>query len=135
MFIDIKSFFLNTGSDTQAVQLLDAVEQDETAGGCPKVDAENAEALCAEESPAMTIESSVRGGEQTCHQRTEDTADTMYRRSTHGVVDVQFVVDKLDRIDQHQSTDESDDDGSERRHQVAACRDAHQSGQHTIQRQ
>ena len=135
MFIDIKSFFLDTGTDTQAVQLLDAVEQDETAGGCPKVDAENAEALGAEESPSMTIESSVRSGEQTCHQCAEDTADTVYRRSTHGVVDVQLMIDKLDGIDQHQSTDESDDDGSERRHQVAACRDSHQSGQHTVQRQ
>ena len=79
MFIDVESFFLYTSTNTQAMQLLDAVEQDKTAGGCPKVDAENAEALGAEESPSMTIESSVRGGEQTCHQRAEDTADTMYR--------------------------------------------------------
>ena len=114
MFIDVKTFFFDSLVYTQAVQLLDAIEQDETAGGSPKVDDQDTETLGAEESPAVTIESAVRCRQQTRHQCAENTADTMHTRSTDRVVDMQTVVDELDGIDQHQSTDKANDDGSYR---------------------
>ena len=57
----------------------------------------------------------------------------MHTRSTDRVVDVQAVVDELDGINQYQSTDKSDDDSTEGRHQVAASCYAHQSGQYAVE--
>ena len=60
MFVNIQSFVLNAAINTQTMQLLDAIEQDEATGGSPEVDDQDAEALRPEESPAMTIESTIR---------------------------------------------------------------------------
>ena len=53
MLIDVETFLLNTGVNTETDSLLDAPEEHDTAGGSPCVDAENAEALCAEEAEAV----------------------------------------------------------------------------------
>ena len=135
MFVDIQSFLLDTTIDAQSMQALDAVEQDEAAGSSPEVDDEDAETLSTEESPTMTIEGSVGRGQQTRHKRAQDAAYTMYRRSTHRVVDVQTMVDELDGEDKHDAADESDDDGSDRRDKVTTRRDAYKSGQHTVESQ
>ena len=135
MLVDIQSFILDTTIDAQSMQALDAVEQDETAGSSPEVDDEDAETLSTEESPTMTIEGSVGRGQQTRHKRAQDTAYAMYRRSTHRVVDVQTMVDELNGKDKHDAADKTDDDGSEGRHEVAACSDTYETGQHTVQRQ
>ena len=60
MFVNVKTFFFDSLVHAQAVQLLDAIEQEETAGGSPKVDDQYAEALSTEESPAVTVERTVR---------------------------------------------------------------------------
>ena len=39
MFVDVEPFLFDATVDAQAVQTLDAVEQHQAAGGCPKVDA------------------------------------------------------------------------------------------------
>ena len=56
MLVDIEAFLFNSLVNTQAVQLLDAVEQDKSAGCCPEIDHEDAEQLSAEESPAKAVE-------------------------------------------------------------------------------
>ena len=78
MLVNVETFFLDTLVNAQAVQLLDAVEQDETTGCCPKVDDQDAKRLSAEEPPTASVECTVRGREQTCHQRAKDTADAVY---------------------------------------------------------
>ena len=60
MFIDVETFFFDSLVYAQTVQLLDAIEQDETTGGSPKVDDQNSETLGTEEPPTMTIESTIR---------------------------------------------------------------------------
>ena len=132
MLIDIQSLFLDTRLDTKAVQFPDAEEQDDATGGCPEVDDEYAEALRTEEAPAMTIESTVAGGEQSRHQGSEYSAHAMHRRSTNGVVDMQDMVDKLDGKYQHHATHQSDDDSAQGVNEVAPCRDAHQTSQHAV---
>ena len=112
MFIDVEAFLFNSPVNAQAMQALDTIEKRETAGGSPEVDNEDAEALGTEESPSVTIESAVGGRKQPSHQGAEDTAYTVYRRCTYWVVDMQRVVDKLNCIDEHQTTDQSYDDGS-----------------------
>ena len=135
MFVNVETFLLDALVNTQTVQLLDAEEQGDTTGGSPEVDDEDTEALGSEKSPSTSIESTVAGREQTCHQSTENTTDTVYRAGTHRVVDMQLVVDELDGIDQYDTTDKTNDDGSNRRYEVTASRDAYQSCQHTVQGQ
>ena len=53
VFVNVETFFLNSFVDAQTVQFLDAIEQGESAGSCPEVDNEDAEALCAEESDPL----------------------------------------------------------------------------------
>lgn len=60
MLVNIQSFILNTGINTQAMQFFDAEEQDETADGSPEVDDQYAEHLCSEESPAVSVEGTRR---------------------------------------------------------------------------
>ena len=78
MLINVETFLFNALVDAQTVQFLDAIEQSEATGSSPEVDDQDAKALSTEESPAVTIESTVRSRQQTCHQRTQNTTDTMY---------------------------------------------------------
>ena len=78
MLIDIETFFLNSLVNTETSNLLDTPEEDNTCYGCPKVDAKDTEALSTEESEATTIEGATIKSEETSHQGTEDTTNTMY---------------------------------------------------------
>ena len=78
MLVDIQSFLLDTGIHTQTMDLLNAVKQDESADCSPEVDHEDTKSLCAEKSPTKAVEGTVSGLQQTRHQRTQDTTDTMY---------------------------------------------------------
>ena len=113
MLINVETFLFDALVDAQTVQFLDAIEQSEATGGSPEVDDQDAKALSTEESPAVTIESTIRSRQQTRHQRTQNTANAVYRAGTHRIVDVQHVVDELDGIDQYDTTDETDDDCTE----------------------
>ena len=78
MLVDIEAFFLNSLVNTQAGNLLDSPEEDNACCGCPKIDAEDAEALSSEETETATVEGTAIEGEETSHQGTEDTTYTMY---------------------------------------------------------
>ena len=78
MLVNVETFLLDTLVDTQTVQLFDAKEQSKTTGSSPKVDDEDAKAFSAEESPAVALESTVRGRQQASHQGAKNTTDTMY---------------------------------------------------------
>ena len=78
VLVDVESFVLDALVDTQAVQALDAVEEDNAAQGYPEVDDQDAEQLGSEESPSVAVEGSIADGEQSCHECAEDTANTMY---------------------------------------------------------
>ena len=78
MLINVEAFLFDTLVDAQAVQFLDAVEQDKTTGSSPKVDDQNAETLSTEESPSIAVEGTIRGRQQTRHQCTQNTTDTVY---------------------------------------------------------
>ena len=54
MLVDIETFFLDSLINTETSNLLDTPEEDDTCYGCPKVDAEDTEALSTEESEATT---------------------------------------------------------------------------------
>ena len=95
MFIDVETFLLNAGIHSEAVQFLDAIEEDESTGGCPEVDDYDAEALCAEEGEAVSVENALRNTEETSQDGAEDTAYTVNGACTYRVVDVELLVNKL----------------------------------------
>lgn len=78
MLVDVEAFFLYAFADAQAMYFLYTIEQYESTGGCPEIDDQDAKALCTEEAPTVTIESTVVNSEQTRHQCTEYATDTMY---------------------------------------------------------
>ena len=135
MFVNVQSFVLNTGRHPKAVKFLDAKEEKEAANCSPEVDDEDAEALSAKETPAVTVESAVARRKQTRHQRAEDATDTMYGAGTDRVIDMQHMVDELDGKDQNRSADKAYDDCSNRRDEVATGRNAHKTSQYAVQRQ
>ena len=59
MFINIEALFFNALFYAQPMNLLDAVEQNEATDGSPEIDDQNAKALGTEESPAVTIKSTI----------------------------------------------------------------------------
>jgi hypothetical protein len=77
MFINVETFLLDALVNAQAVQLLNAIEENDTTGSSPEVNDQDAKALSSEESPSMTIESTIRGRKQTRQQRSQNTTDTM----------------------------------------------------------
>ena len=135
VLIDIQTFILDAGRNAEPVEFLDTIEEEDTAGSCPEVNNQDTEALSAKEAPAVTVERTVRGGEQTRHECAENTADAVYRACTHGIVDVEHVVNELNGEDQDCTTDKTDDDSTHRRNQVATGCDTHKTCQHAVQRQ
>ena len=77
MLVDIEAFFLNSLVNSQAGNLLDSPEEDNACCSCPKVDAEDTEALCSEETETATVEGTAIKSEETCHclLYTSDAAD------------------------------------------------------------
>ena len=59
MLVDVQTFFFHTGRNAETVQLLDAIEEDDTTGSSPEVNHENAKALSTEEAPTVAIEGTV----------------------------------------------------------------------------
>ena len=114
MLVNVESFLFNSLINTQAVQFLDTVEQGEATGSCPEIDDQDAKQLSTEESPAVTIERAIRSRQQTRHQCTQNTTDTVYRAGTYRVVDMQFMVNKLNGINQYDTAYQTNDDGSKR---------------------
>ena len=78
MLVDIETFLLDSLVNTETSNLLDTPEEDDTCYGCPKIDAEDTEALSSEEAQTATVEGTAIEGEETCHQGSEDTAYTMH---------------------------------------------------------
>ena len=78
MLIDVETLLLDTGIYTETMYFLDSEEQDHTANGSPKVDDQNAESLCTQEAPTMTIQQTAVGSKETGQQRTQDATYTVY---------------------------------------------------------
>ena len=78
MFINVEAFLFDTLVNAQTMQFLDTIEQGEATCSSPKVNDENAKAFSTEEPPAVTVECTIRSRQQTSHQRTQNTTDTMY---------------------------------------------------------
>ena len=112
MFIHIQSFILDARRNTQAVQFLDTIEEDDATGSCPEVYDKYAKRFGSEEAPAVTVESSVAYRQQTSHQCSENTTNTVNTGGTNGIVNVEFVINELNAENQHCAADETDDDST-----------------------
>ena len=83
----------------------------------------------------MSVECSIADREQSCHQGTENTTDTMNGRGTDGVVDMQDMVDELNRENQYHSTYKSDNHRTKRIYKVTAGSNTYQSCQYAVEGQ
>ena len=113
----------------------DAVEQQESGHGCPQVDDDDSETLSTEETPSVTVQRTTICCEKSREDCAENTADTMDGACAYWIIDVKTVVNEFNRINQYDSAYQTDDDGAQRRYEVATCCYAHQSGQHAVQSQ
>ena len=59
MFVYVEAFLFYAGTNPKSVRFLDAEEEQEATCGGPEVDDKYSKALGSEESPAVTIESTV----------------------------------------------------------------------------
>lgn len=133
MLVDIQTFFLDSLINTETSNLLDTPEEDDTCSSCPKVDADDTEALCAEETETATIEGTTIKGEETCHHGTEDTTYTMNRTCTNRVINMKLGIDELNRENQNDTSQETDDGRTQWTNQVATSSNGYQTSQNTVQ--
>ena len=78
VLVDVEAFLLDALVYTQSAELVDALEEDEAHDCRPNVDDNDAEALCPEEAETATIQGATVNGEETCHQRAEDSRHAMH---------------------------------------------------------
>ena len=97
------------------------------------LDDETAEALCAEEGEAVSVENALRNTEETSQDGTEDTAYTVNGACTYRVVDVELCVNECNRDRKYYSADDADDERTCAADGVAACGDSYKSGKNTVQ--
>lgn len=128
-----ETFFFDTFRNAKSVNDVKAFEYDVAHDTSPSGNYEGSEQLSQEESPTTTVEKTVARAEESGENRSEETAHTVYRRGTHGIIDFQYMVDKVDGENHYNSTDGTDDDSSSGRNQVAAGRDTYQSGQNAVE--
>lgn len=112
MFVNIQTFFFNSGRNTQAVNFVEDFEDDVSHQCGPSADDDYTKNLCTEESEATSVECAAFYGKQTGKNGSEATAYTVYGRGTYRVVNFQAVFDEFYSENHDGSADSSDKSGS-----------------------
>ena len=133
MFVNIESFFFHSFRNAETVHDVESFEDEITHTCRPCAYHEGTEYLCAEEACTCTVEETFAGGEKPREYRSEKTADTVYGRGTHRVINLKNLVDELHREDHYNAADGTDDDCSKRGNRITTCRDTYQPCQDTVQ--
>ena len=97
MLVDIQTFFLDSFINTETSNLLDTPEEDDTCSSCPKVDADDTEALCAEETETATIEGTPPSRAKRPVIKVPKIPHTMNRTCTNRVINMKLGIDELNR--------------------------------------
>ena len=79
MFVDIKSFFFDSGWNTQTVYFVENLADDVAHDASPAAYDDDTENLCTEESETASVECPSVYGEQTCQDGSKATAHAVYR--------------------------------------------------------
>ena len=79
MFVDIQSFFFDSGWNTQTVYFVENLEDDVAHDASPAAYDADTEILFTEESETASVECSSVYGELTCHDGSKATAHAVYR--------------------------------------------------------
>ena len=86
MLIHIESFLFNSLVATQTDSFLQSVEDDKTHAECPCADSQSTNGLCQH---VCLCAVQFRVYENTCEDRSKNTANAMHADSTNRVVDVE----------------------------------------------
>ena len=135
MLVNVEAFLLHTLAHTQAMEFLDAEEEQEAGRSRPQVDDKNTQALYAEKVPATPVEDATVHSQQARQERAEDTADTMDAGSADRIINMQLAVDELNGENQHDAANQADNDRAEWGNEIAACRDTDQSREDAVEGQ
>ena len=88
MLVDIESFLFNAFRNTQAMYLVQHFKNNEAHACRPRSYHGRAEELCQQEAAAAALEQSLFCGEESCKDRSQATANTVYGRCAYGVVNL-----------------------------------------------
>ncbi len=133
MLVDIETFLLNSCGNAETEDLVETLEDYEAHECGPAANDEYTENLSAEEAPAMTIEETLRGGEQASKECAERATYTVDRACADGVVNMKLAVDELNSVDHYGATDKTDDDSSGGRYDIATSGDADEACEDTVE--
>ena len=78
MFVNIQAFFLNALVNTETVNSLDGLEENNSCNGCPCVYADDSKKLGTQESEPVTVKSTAAYGENRGKQSTENSAHAVH---------------------------------------------------------
>lgn len=112
VFCDIQTlefFFL---ADTKAEHGLDDCHQYVTCAECPGEKDAYADELYAKLGKSAAVEQTTISIKETAGKSTPCTADTVDRRGTNGIIDLEHLVDELDGQDNQQTSEHTDNDGA-----------------------
>ena len=135
MLVNVEAFLFHALAYAQAMEFLDTEKEQDAGRDRPKVNDKNTQALHAEKVPATAIEDATVRCQQARQERAQDTADTMDTGGADRIVDMQLAVNELDGEDQHDAADQADDDRAERRDEIAASRNADETGEDSVEGQ
>ena len=110
MFVDVQTLLFDAARYAQAVNLIQSLEDDESHGSGPDTDDYGSKQLCSEEAGTCSIEEPFGSGEETSEDGSCESANSVYRAGTYGVVNLQYLVDEI-YGENHQDTADTTDDG------------------------
>jgi hypothetical protein len=112
VFINVQTLFLDAARYAQTVNLVKTLKDKEAHAGCPSTHHYGTKQLGQEERGTEAVEPAFARGEETREQGARETAHTVYRRGTYGVIDMQYLINKVDRKDHQDAADGSNQDGA-----------------------
>ena len=96
MFVDVETFFFDTCRNAKPVNLVEYLENNESHTCRPDSDNNRTEKLGTQKASSMSVEQPFTGREQTGEHCSQETTNPVYGRSTDRIVNLQYLVNKVD---------------------------------------
>ena len=138
VLVDVQAVDLHLSGDAQADGLVDDLEDEEHHDDDIDIDRDEAQQLDAQLAQAAAVEQALAHavaavGEQADCDGAPHAVCKVDGDCADGIVDPGDLIKELNAQDHQKTGHKADDEGTERRNSVAACRDGHQTGQRTVQ--
>ena len=108
MFVNVQTLLFDTRRNPQSMCQIQSLEDQEAHAECPTSDDGCSEKLGQQQVCATSVEESCLCCKESGQDRSQATTYTMHGRGSYRIVDLQPVVDELNRIDHDRSANEAD---------------------------